>query len=180
MNQSVIDQLAHRTGECMTHIGRALGSLPQRKRFAEYALGLLLPGERKSMEPIAARIDPEHARARFKTFQHFVSFPHSKLVAYQLARQLVRLVHDNPIQDTTLRKHACDSVRSTAVHTAEGAARWSRAYKSRVYVMARAECCEAVACYQVASDMVACTAAQLDAVQQLGKRVSDIHSRLVH
>jgi len=108
------------------------------------------------------------------------SFPHTKLIAYQLARQFVRLVHDNPIQDTTLRKHASDSVRSTAVHTAEGAARWSKADKSRVYVMARAECCEAVACYEVASDMGACTQAQLDAVQQPGKRVSDILSRLVH
>jgi len=107
-------------------------------------------------------------------------FPHSKLIAYQLARQLVRLVHDNPIQDATLRKHASESVRSTAVHTAEGAARWSKADKSRVYVMARAECCEAVACYEVASDMAACTAAQLQAVSQLGKRVSDILSRLVH
>ena len=63
-----------------------------------------------------------------------------------LARQFVRLVHDNPIQDATLRKHASDSARSTAVHTAEGAASWSKADKSRVYVMARAECCEAVAC----------------------------------
>jgi hypothetical protein len=35
-------------------------------------LGLLLPGERKSMEPIAARIDPGHAMARFKTFQNFI------------------------------------------------------------------------------------------------------------
>jgi SRSO17 transposase len=72
MNQSDIDNLALRMGEFTAHIGRALGSLPQRKRFAEYALGLLLPGERKSMEPLASRIDPEHAMARFKTFQHFI------------------------------------------------------------------------------------------------------------
>jgi SRSO17 transposase len=57
----------------MDHVGQALGSRPQRKRFAQYALGLLLPGERKSMEPMAARIDPEHAMARFKTFQHFIA-----------------------------------------------------------------------------------------------------------
>jgi SRSO17 transposase len=72
MNQSDIDRLALRMGEFTAHIGRALGSLPQRKRFAEYALGLLLPGERKSMEPIAARIDPKHTMARFKTFQNFI------------------------------------------------------------------------------------------------------------
>jgi SRSO17 transposase len=34
---------------------------------------LLLSGERKSMEPLAARMDPEHAMARYKTFQRFIS-----------------------------------------------------------------------------------------------------------
>jgi SRSO17 transposase len=53
-------------------IGAAL-TAPQRKRFAEYAQALLLPGERKSMEPLAARMDPEHAMARYKTFQRFIS-----------------------------------------------------------------------------------------------------------
>ena len=72
MNQSDIDELALRAGEFMAHIGRALGSAPQRKRFGEYALGLLLPGERKSMEPIAARLDPDHPMARFKTIQRFI------------------------------------------------------------------------------------------------------------
>jgi len=72
MKQSEIDALGLRIEKFTEHVGNALGSRPQRKRFAEYALGLLLPGERKSMEPIAARIDPEHAMARFKTFQRFV------------------------------------------------------------------------------------------------------------
>ena len=72
MDQTDIDGFALRTGQFLAHIGQALGSKPQRKRFAEYSLGLLLPGERKSMEPIAARIDPEHAMARFKTFQGFI------------------------------------------------------------------------------------------------------------
>jgi hypothetical protein len=39
-------------------------SVPQRRRFAEYAQALLLPGERTSMEPLAARMDPEPAMAR--------------------------------------------------------------------------------------------------------------------
>ena len=46
---------------------------PQRRRFAEYALGVVLPGDRKSMEPMAARIDPERPMARYKTFQRFIS-----------------------------------------------------------------------------------------------------------
>ncbi len=72
MNQSDIDQLALRMAQFTAHIGKALGSASQRKRFAEYALGRLLPVDRKSMEPMASRIDPEHAMARFKTFQRFI------------------------------------------------------------------------------------------------------------
>ena len=55
------------------HVGATLKTKSQRKRLAEYALGLLLPGDRKSMEPMAARIDPEHAMSRYKTFQKFIS-----------------------------------------------------------------------------------------------------------
>lgn len=73
MKSTHVDPLEKRMAEFMDHMGQALGSRPQRKRFAQYALGLLLPGERKSMEPMAARIDPEHAMARFKTFQHFIA-----------------------------------------------------------------------------------------------------------
>ena len=72
MNQSDVDQLALRMAQFTAHIGKALGSASQRERFAEYALGLLLPGGRTSMEPMAASIDPEHAMARFKTFQRFI------------------------------------------------------------------------------------------------------------
>jgi SRSO17 transposase len=71
--RQIDERLAARMDEFVNAIGHALGTRPQRKRFAEYALGLLLPGERKSMEPLAARIDPEHAMARYKTFQRFIS-----------------------------------------------------------------------------------------------------------
>ena len=95
MNQSEINALALRTEEFVAHVGQALGSRPQRKRFAEYSLGLLLPGERKSMEPIAARIDPEHAMARFKTFQNFVGCSHwddhaVRRAAYSWAEPAIR------------------------------------------------------------------------------------------
>jgi len=71
MSQSS-ERLSERMREFVRTIGATL-SAPQRKRFAEYAQGLLLPGERKSMEPLAARLDPEHAMARYKTFQRFIS-----------------------------------------------------------------------------------------------------------
>jgi SRSO17 transposase len=71
--KTTTERLAARLDDFVDEIGAALGSQPQRKRFAQYALGLLLPGDRKSMEPMAARVDPDHAMARYKTFQRFIS-----------------------------------------------------------------------------------------------------------
>lgn len=38
-----------------------------------YTTGLLLPGERKSVEPIAARLDPRNVRSRHQSLHHFVA-----------------------------------------------------------------------------------------------------------
>lgn len=39
----------------------------------DYCRGLLLPGERKSMEPIAARLDPDHTQAKHASIQRFIT-----------------------------------------------------------------------------------------------------------
>src|SRR3954462_5905393 len=38
-----------------------------------YCTGLLLPGERKSIEPMAARLDPRHVQAIHQSLHHFVA-----------------------------------------------------------------------------------------------------------
>jgi SRSO17 transposase len=38
-----------------------------------YLRGLILPGERKSVEPMAAKLDPLHVRARHQSLHHFVA-----------------------------------------------------------------------------------------------------------
>jgi SRSO17 transposase len=43
-------------------IGAVLGTVPQRRAFAAYAIGLMSDGERKSAEPRAARICPDPTR----------------------------------------------------------------------------------------------------------------------
>jgi SRSO17 transposase len=55
-------------------LGRELRDKRQRASFALYALGLLSEGERKSMEPIAARAcgDPSRAHAFHERFIHFL------------------------------------------------------------------------------------------------------------
>jgi SRSO17 transposase len=56
-------------------IGRVLGGDKRRASFATYAIGLLSEGERKSMEPIAARscADPTLIDAEHQRLAHFVS-----------------------------------------------------------------------------------------------------------
>jgi SRSO17 transposase len=63
-----------RLAEYFDSMGRVLGHESRRASFAIYALGLLGEGERKSMEPIAARTcaDPERVDAAHQRLQHFL------------------------------------------------------------------------------------------------------------
>src|SRR6201990_45292 len=48
------------------HAGRAASA-------QAYCTGLLLPGERKSIEPMAARLDPTHVQAKHQSLHHVVA-----------------------------------------------------------------------------------------------------------
>jgi len=52
---------------------RVLGHKDREEPLRAYLAGLCLPGERKSIEPIAARVDPRRVRARHQSLHHFVS-----------------------------------------------------------------------------------------------------------
>jgi hypothetical protein len=51
----------------------ALGHADRRWPLEAYLTGLLLPGERKSVEPIAARVDPAHVGRAHQALHHFVA-----------------------------------------------------------------------------------------------------------
>jgi SRSO17 transposase len=54
----------------------AVGHADRREPFRLYTTGLtglLLPGERKSVEPMAARVDPRNVRSRHQSLHHFVA-----------------------------------------------------------------------------------------------------------
>jgi four helix bundle protein len=108
------------------------------------------------------------------------SFPHHKLIAYQLALSLVKLVARTRIADAQLRQQARRSAASAALNSAEGAARQTLADKSRAYAIALAECCECCAAIEIASALGACSAADEQAVLALGQRLKHVLSRLVH
>src|SRR3954470_9688037 len=54
-------------------IAGVLGHASRAASAQAYCTGLLLPGERKSVEPMAARLDPAHVQAKHQSLHHFVA-----------------------------------------------------------------------------------------------------------
>jgi len=57
----------------MEHLAAGLGHADRHAGLKGYCTGLILPGARKSVEPMAARIDPLRAGARHQALHHFVA-----------------------------------------------------------------------------------------------------------
>ena len=51
----------------------ALGHADRGAPFQSYCAGLLLPGDRKSVEPMAARVQPGRVQAAHQSMHHFVA-----------------------------------------------------------------------------------------------------------
>src|SRR5215475_9223995 len=64
---------AERFEAYLERLSAAVGHADRREPLRAYLTGLLLPGERKSVEPMAAKLDPLHVRARHQSMHHFVS-----------------------------------------------------------------------------------------------------------
>ncbi|WP_456239093.1 IS701 family transposase [Ralstonia pseudosolanacearum] len=62
-----------RFAEYMNYLAEGLGHVDRRAGLESYCTGLMLPLSRKSVEPMAARVDPLHASARHQALHHFVS-----------------------------------------------------------------------------------------------------------
>lgn len=105
--------------------------------------------------------------------------PHHRLIGYQLALELVKLIARTRISDAQLRQQARKSAASCALNAAEGAARQTLADKSRAYGIALCEGCEACAAVEIAGALGACSSADVRAVLALGVRVKNVLSRLV-
>lgn len=54
-------------------ITSVLGHADRASPFRSYCTGLLLPGDRKSVEPMAARVQPGQVRAAHQSLHHFVA-----------------------------------------------------------------------------------------------------------
>ena len=57
----------------LAHLSQGLGHADRQAGLRGYCTGLMLPLPRKSVEPMAARLDPLHASARHQALHHFVA-----------------------------------------------------------------------------------------------------------
>ena len=64
---------ADRFAAYMESLAQAAGHADREEPFKAYCKGLLLPGERKSVEPMAARLAPDHVRQTHQSLHHIVA-----------------------------------------------------------------------------------------------------------
>lgn len=67
------DSSERRFRNYLDQLAQALGHADRHEPLRAYVTGLCLPGERKSVEPMAARVDPKRLRARHQSMHHFVA-----------------------------------------------------------------------------------------------------------
>jgi SRSO17 transposase len=65
--------VANEFNRYIAHLSEALGHADRLAGLIGYCTGLMLPLSRKSVEPMAARVDPLHASARHQAMHHFVA-----------------------------------------------------------------------------------------------------------
>lgn len=57
----------------LEHVGMGLGRAERKLGLKDYCTALMLPLKRKSVEPLAAAIDPLHVQSMHQSLHHFVS-----------------------------------------------------------------------------------------------------------
>jgi SRSO17 transposase len=102
----------------LTALCEVIGHADRSDPFRGYCTGLLLPGERKSIEPMAARLDPQHVQAMHQSLHHLVAkaaWSDQAVLDVVRQRALPALQHLAPIQawildDTGFAKQGRHSV----------------------------------------------------------------------
>ncbi len=67
------DLEVRRFDDYLEQLDHAVGHEDRHDPLRAYLVGLCLSGERKSIEPLAARVDPLHVSARHQSLHHFVA-----------------------------------------------------------------------------------------------------------
>src|SRR3954463_4418725 len=101
MARSAMAGWEERFGDYVERLGDVLGHADRRAPLRAYTTGLLLPGERKSVEPMAARLDPGRVGAAHQSLHHFVAkaaWDDAALLAAVRAYALPALLERGPIR----------------------------------------------------------------------------------
>jgi SRSO17 transposase len=91
---------ADRFAAYVDQLAGVLGHRDRHEPLRAYLTGLCLPGARKSIEPMAARVDPRHVRARHQSMHHFVAdAPWDAAAVLRVARDwvLAPMVRQGPV-----------------------------------------------------------------------------------
>src|SRR6187397_23999 len=73
MNEPLPETGERRLQAYLARLADVLGHADRRERVVGYCTGLLLPGERESVEPMAARLDPARVSSLHQALHHFVA-----------------------------------------------------------------------------------------------------------
>ena len=73
MSESIPKTGEQRLQAYLSQLAGVLGHADRKARVVGYCTGLLLPGERKSVEPMAARLDPLQVPSLHQALHHFVA-----------------------------------------------------------------------------------------------------------
>ena len=73
MDLRATEGVASRFAEYVEHLSEVIGHVDRHGPLASYCTGLLLPGDRKSIEPMAARIAPDEVGSKHQSLHHFVA-----------------------------------------------------------------------------------------------------------
>src|ERR1700726_3965149 len=118
MNQGSGRNTATRFAAYVEGLASVLGHADRMGPLRDYCTGLILPGERKSVEPMAARTAPARTAAQHQSLLHFVgvaTWSDEKVLAKVRELVLPAIEKDGPIEawiidDTGLPKHGAHSV----------------------------------------------------------------------
>jgi len=118
MDRRATQAVALRFQAYIERLSEVIGHADRRDPLAAYCTGLLLPGERKSVEPMAARIAPEEVGAKHQSLHHFVAkapWDEARLLAAMRDYVLPKLEKRAPIRawiidDTGIPKKGRHSV----------------------------------------------------------------------
>src|SRR4051794_27694305 len=101
MARSAMAGWEERFDDYVERLGDTLGHADRRGPLRAYTTGLLLPGERKSVEPMAARLDPFRVGAAHQSLHHFVAkaaWDDAALLAAARAYALPALLEQGPVR----------------------------------------------------------------------------------